>query len=64
MSDFYRLKNGILGFIIGDARGVPLEFTKRRKEKVVDMLEYGTHNMSKGSWSNDSSMVVATMRLL
>ena len=27
-------KNGIIGFIIGDAMGVPLEFTKRREEKV------------------------------
>ncbi len=62
MSDYSRLKNGILGFIIGDAMGVPLEFTKRRTEKVVDMLEYGTHHMPKGSWSDDSSMVVATIK--
>lgn len=62
MSDFNRLKNGILGFIIGDAMGVPLEFTKRRNEKVTDMLEYGSHNMPKGSWSDDSSMVIATMQ--
>lgn len=61
MSDFNRLKNGIIGFIIGDAMGVPLEFTKRRNEKVIDMLEYGSHNMPKGSWSDDSSMVIATM---
>ena len=62
MSDFNRLKNGILGFVIGDAMGVPLEFTKRRIEKVTDMLEYGSHNMPKGSWSDDSSMVIATMQ--
>lgn len=62
MSDFNRLKNGIIGFIIGDAMGVPLEFTKRREEKVIDMLEYGSHNMPKGSWSDDSSMVIATMQ--
>ena len=62
MSDFTRLKNGILGFVIGDAMGVPLEFTERRKEKVIDMLEYGSHNMPKGSWSDDSSMVIATMQ--
>lgn len=62
MSDFNRLKNGILGFVIGDAMGVPLEFTKRRNEKVIDMLEYGSHNMPKGSWSDDSSMVIATMQ--
>lgn len=62
MSDFNRLKNGIIGFIIGDAMGVPLEFTKRREEKVIGMLEYGSHNMPKGSWSDDSSMVIATMQ--
>ena len=62
MSDFNRLKNGIIGFIIGDAMGVPLEFTKRRNEKVIDMLEYGSHNMPKGSWSDDSSMVIAIMQ--
>ena len=62
MSDFNRLKNGIIGFIIGDAMGVPLEFTKRREEKVIDMLEYGSHNMPKGSWSDDSSMVIATIQ--
>ena len=41
MSDFNKLKNGILGFIIGDALGVPLEFKKRelfKNNKVTDMI--------------------------
>ena len=58
------VKNGIIGFIIGDAIGVPLEFSKRRNEynKIVDMLEYGSHNLEKGSFSDDSSMVIATIK--
>lgn len=58
------VKNGIIGFILGDAMGVPLEFSKRRNadNKVIDMLEYGSHNLEKGSWSDDSSMVIATMK--
>lgn len=58
------IKNGIIGFIVGDAMGVPLEFKKReifKDNKIMDMLEYGSHNMPKGCWSDDSSMVIATM---
>lgn len=62
MDNSNRLKNGIMGFIIGDVMGVPLEFTKRRSKKIIDMLEYGSHNMPKGCWSDDSSMVIATMQ--
>ena len=50
MCDFNKLKNGILGFIIGDSLGVPLEFKKRdlfKNNKVTDMI---------------SSMVIATMK--
>lgn len=59
-----KVRNGILGFIVGDAMGVPLEFTKRREEnqKVVDMIGFGSHRLEKGSWSDDSSKVIATMQ--
>lgn len=59
-----KIRNGILGFIVGDAMGLPLEFTKRKNddEKVCEMLQQGKHNVEKGSWSDDSSMVVATMQ--
>lgn len=53
-----------MGFIIGDALGVPLEFRKRDSfidNKVVDMLGNGSHNVDKGTWSDDSSMVIATI---
>ena len=32
-----------------------------KEYKVTDMQEYGTHNQPKGTWSDDSSMVLATI---
>lgn len=53
--------NGIMGAIVGDALGVPFEFKKRGTFKCEGMEEYGTHHMPKGTWSDDSSMILATM---
>ena len=64
MCDFNKVKNGILGFIIGDALGVPLEFKKRelfKNNKVIDMISSDRVG-AKGVWSDDSSMVIATMK--
>lgn len=60
-----KVKDGICGFIVGDALGVPVEFYSRREleeEPVVSMREYGTYSQPKGTWSDDSSMTIATMR--
>lgn len=58
------IKASIYGFIIGDALGVPVEFLSRETLKdnpIKDMEEYGTHNQPKGTWSDDTSMVLATI---
>ena len=57
-------KSGIYGLIIGDAMGVPVEFTSRedrKKNPITDMTGYGTYNQPEGTWSDDSSMVLATL---
>ena len=59
-----KVENGIIGFVVGDTMGVPVEFNSRGKlllNPVTEMLEYGTHNMPKGCWSDDTSMTLATM---
>lgn len=59
-----KVKDGICGFVVGDALGVPVEFYSREELKndpVKDMREYGTYNQVKGTWSDDSSMTLATM---
>lgn len=56
--------NGIMGAVIGDAVGVPVEFYIRddlKKNPVTDMTGYGTHQQPMGTWSDDSSMILATM---
>ena len=58
------IKGTLFGFFVGDALGVPIEFVGRnelQKNKVTTMLEYGTHNQPIGTWSDDSSMVIATI---
>lgn len=58
------IQASLFGFFIGDALGVPVEFQSREKlerKKVTKMKGYGTHNQPKGTWSDDSSMVLATI---
>lgn len=56
--------DGILGFAVGDALGVPIEFLSRdelSKSPLCDMVGYGSHDVSAGTWSDDTSMMLATM---
>lgn len=56
--------NGIIGFAIGDALGVPVEFKSREEliqYPIVEMIGYGSHKVPKGCWSDDTSMTLATM---
>jgi ADP-ribosyl-[dinitrogen reductase] hydrolase len=55
------LSNIILGVAVGDAIGVPVEFEPRinlKQKPVTDMLEYGTHTQPKGTWSDDTSLML------
>lgn len=66
-ADFNKYLGAIFGLIVGDALGVPAEFKSRANMKddpVTDMIGYGTHNQPAGTWSDDSSMVIATMEWL
>ena len=55
---------GIMGVVVGDALGVPVEFSKREElaEKPVEnMRGYGTYNVPEGTWSDDTSLTLATL---
>ena len=56
-----KIYNGLMGLIVGDAMGVPVEFNPRDSFKVSDMIGYGTYDLPAGSWSDDSSMMLATV---
>jgi ADP-ribosylglycohydrolase len=55
------IEPAMLGSIVGDALGVPVEFTSRsflRESPVRGMRGFGTHNQSAGTWSDDSSLML------
>ena len=59
--------DGIMGLVVADALGVPVEFTHReelKKNPVTGMRGYGTYNLPEGSWSDDTSMTLATISSL
>ena len=56
--------NGMMGVVLGDALGMPVQFLSRadlKKNPVKTMEGYGTYNMPPGTWSDDSSMALATL---
>lgn len=58
------IKSVMLGHAIGDALGVPVEFCDRAEldeQPVMDMVGYGTYPYPEGSWSDDTSMSLATL---
>ena len=57
-------KDGIMGVIIGDALGCPVQFLSREEiaeNPVTEMQGYGTYNMPVGTWTDDGSMTLATL---
>ena len=59
-----RVYDGIMGLVIGDALGVPVEFCERDTFCVTDMTGGGTYGLPPGTWSDDSSMALATLESL
>ena len=54
-----KVVDALLGVAIGDAVGVPYEFTSREEMQAnpaTDMIGHGTYNQPKGTWSDDSSL--------
>lgn len=56
--------DGIMGVVVGDALGLPVQFSSREEveeKPVTDMIGFGVFNMPPGSWSDDSSLTLATL---
>ena len=63
--DKMKVRDGIVGLTVGDALGVPVEFTTREyleENPVTGMMGHGTYDMPKGTWSDDTSLALATMQ--
>jgi len=59
--------DGMMGLVVGDALGCPVQFMSREEIKnrpegpVTGMEAGGVYAMPKGTWTDDSSMAIATM---
>ena len=59
--------NGIMGVVVGDALGLPVQFAPREErdaDPVTDMRGHGVFDMPAGSWSDDSSLTLAALDAL
>lgn len=59
--------DGIMGFVVGDAFGVPFEFKDRsyfKNNPVTKMIGNGIHNQPIGTWSDDSSLTLCLLESL
>ena len=59
-----KINDAVWGFIVGDAFGVPYEFSTRKmmKEKPAkDMIGFGTYNQPPGTWSDDTSLMLCVL---
>ena len=55
---------GMMGIVVGDALGNPVQFYSREEiaeEPVTDMEAGGVYNTPIGTWTDDSSMALATL---
>ena len=56
-----KIYNGLMGLIVGDAVGAPVEFLERDSFHLSGMVGYGSHNVPPGTWTDDSAMALATV---
>ena len=64
MINLETIKAMTMGIAVADAVGVPVEFKSRdilKRKPVTDMFGFGSHNQPIGTWSDDTSLTIATM---
>lgn len=57
-------KDGVMGVVIGDALGLPVQFESREEvatHPITGMRGNGTFNLPAGSWTDDSSLTLALL---
>lgn len=63
-----KIYRSVIGFALGDAYGLPFELEAKYQATLQnekeEMLGYGSHSQPPGTWSDDTSMMIATMDVL
>ena len=55
------LRAAIYGHLVGDAIGVPYEFTAPDERRVVELRGHGSHDQPPGTWSDDGALMLALL---
>ena len=56
-----RARAAVWGHLVGDAIGVPYEFSVPNPDRVVEIRQYGTHHQPAGTWSDDGALMLAVL---
>lgn len=67
METAQKYRSALYAGIVGDALGVPVEFSPREElalRSVKNMLGYGRYDQPAGTWSDDTSLALCTMESL
>lgn len=62
MIDREFMRDLVYGSAVGDALGVPYEFMEQGSFRCEGMVGYGTHGQPEGTWSDDTSLTLATCK--
>lgn len=57
----HRLKGAVWGHLVGDAMGVPYEFSRSGSITEVEWGHSGSHNQPAGTWSDDGALMLALL---
>ncbi len=56
-----RKRAAVWGHLVGDAIGVPYEFSQPNPDRVVEVRQYGMHHQPAGTWSDDGALMLAML---
>ena len=59
MTDLVRA--AVYGHLVGDAIGVPYEFTQPDPRRAVELRGFGSHHQPPGTWSDDGALMLALL---
>ena len=55
------LRGAVYGHLVGDAIGVPYEFSAPDRSRVVEVRGHGAHNQPPGTWSDDGALMLVLL---
>ncbi|MGI8828191.1 MAG: ADP-ribosylglycohydrolase family protein [Candidatus Limnocylindria bacterium] len=64
MTEAETLRAAVHGHLVGDAIGVPYEFSAPDPGRVVDVRGHGSHHQPAGTWSDDGALMLALLESL